>query len=67
LGWAAFAPTGRLSTAAFAAFGWSLLAIGVTVWETARRMNPPSLSAETRRVSGEVLDKTIEQIQAGGP
>ena len=55
--WAAFAPTGRLSTAAFAAFGWSLLAIGVTVWETARRMNPPSLSTETRRRALRVLSR----------
>jgi hypothetical protein len=55
--WVAFAPTGRLSTAAFAAFGWSLLAIGVTVWEAARRMNPPSLSAEARRRALRVLSR----------
>jgi hypothetical protein len=53
--WAAFTPTGQLSTAAFAAFGWSLLAIGVTVWETARRMNPPSLSAKAQRRALRVL------------
>ena len=55
--WAAFAPTGRQSTAAFAVFGWSLLAIGVTVWETARRMNPPSLSAVARRRALRVLSR----------
>ncbi|MGO9192792.1 MAG: hypothetical protein ACLP8X_30635 [Streptosporangiaceae bacterium] len=33
--WVAFSPTGRLSTAAFAAFGWSVLVIGGAVWETA--------------------------------
>jgi hypothetical protein len=55
--WVAFAPTGRLSTASFTAFGWSLLAIGVTVWETARRMNPPSLSTATRRRALRVLSR----------
>jgi hypothetical protein len=55
--WVAFAPTGRLSTVAFAVFGWSLLAIGVTVWETARRMNPPSLSAVARRRALRVLSR----------
>ena len=47
--WVAFSPTGRLSTVAFAAFGWSVLVIGGAVWETAQRMNPPSLSMNTRR------------------
>lgn len=55
--WVSFSPTGRLSTAAFAAFGWSLLAIGATVWETAQRMNPPSLSANTRRRALRVLSR----------
>jgi hypothetical protein len=53
--WAAFSPTGRLSTSAFAAFGWSVLLIGATVWETAQRMNPPSLSINTRRRALTVL------------
>jgi hypothetical protein len=55
--WVSFSPTGRLSTVAFAAFGWSVLAIGGTVWETARRINPPSLAAEARRRTLRVLSR----------
>jgi hypothetical protein len=55
--WVAFSPTGRLSTVAFAAFGWSVLAIGVTVWEMAQRMNPPSLSLRTRRRALRILSR----------
>jgi hypothetical protein len=47
--WVSFSPTQRLSTAAFAAFGWAVLVVGATVWATAQRMNPPSLSVWTRR------------------
>ena len=53
----AFSPTGRLSTAAFAAFGWSVLGIGATVWETAQRMNPSSLSLRARRRALRVLSR----------
>ena len=55
--WVAFSPTERLSTAAFAAFGWSLLVIGGAVWETAQRMNPPSLSRNIRRRALTVLSR----------
>jgi hypothetical protein len=55
--WVSFSPTQLLSTAAFAAFGWSVLATGVTVWETAQRMNPPSLSVRTRRRAVIVLSR----------
>lgn len=47
--WVSFGPSDRLSVAAFAGFGWSLLVVGATVWETAQRMNPSSLSEITRR------------------
>jgi hypothetical protein len=55
--WVSFSPTERLSTDAFAAFGWSVLAVGVTAWETAQRMNPPSLSVRTRRRAVIVLSR----------
>jgi hypothetical protein len=55
--WVSFSPTSRLSTAAFAAFGWSILGIGATVWEAAQRMNPPSLSVRTRRRTLSVLSR----------
>ena len=47
--WVSFSPTPRLSTAAFAGFGWSFLLIGASAWETARRMNPQAVSAHARR------------------
>lgn len=47
--WAAFSPTQRLSSAAFAGFGWSLLLIGASAWETARRMNPQAVSLQARQ------------------
>ena len=47
--WASFSPTRRLSTAAFAAFGWSFLITVAAVWATARSMNPPALSVRARR------------------
>jgi len=55
--WVAFSPTQRLSTAAFAAFGWAVLATGASVWESAQRMNPPSLSLRTRRRALTVLSR----------
>ena len=55
--WVSFSPTQRLSTAAFAAFGWAILVVGATVWETAQRMNPPSLSLHTRRRALIVLSR----------
>lgn len=55
--WVSFSPTQRLSTAAFAAFGWAVFASGATVWETARRMNPPSLSVHARRRALLVLSR----------
>src|SRR5207245_2172107 len=47
--WVAFSPSARLSTAAFAAFGWSILVIGDMVWVAAQRINPPALSARIRQ------------------
>ncbi len=55
--WVSFSPTQRLSTAAFAAFGWAVLVVGATVWATAQRMNPPSLSVWTRRRALVVLSR----------
>lgn len=55
--WVSFSPTRSSSTAAFAAFGWSVMAVGAAVWEIAQRMNPPSLSARTRRRAVSVLSR----------
>lgn len=46
--WVSFSPTQRLSTAAFAAFGWAVLLVGATVWDIAQRMNPPFISTRAR-------------------
>lgn len=46
--WVSFSPTRSMSTAAFATFGWSVVAVGAAVWEIAQRINPLSLSARTR-------------------
>jgi hypothetical protein len=62
--WVSFSPTTRLSTAAFAAFGWSILGIGATVSGTAKRMNPPSLSVNTRRRALRVLLRDHRRGQA---
>ncbi len=64
--WVSFSPTARLSTAAFAAFGWSILAVGATVWETVQRMNPPSLSVHTRRRVVTVLSRDRRRGRASG-
>lgn len=55
--WVSFSPTGRLSTAAFVVFGWSMLAVGATVWEIVQRMNPPSLSVASRQRAVAVLSR----------
>ena len=55
--WVSFSPTQRMSTAAFAAFGWAVLATGASVWESAQRMNPPSLSLHTRRRALTVMSR----------
>lgn len=57
--WVSFSPTERLSTAAFAAFGWAVLATGASVWAIAQRMNPPSLSLQTRRRALTVLSRDV--------
>jgi hypothetical protein len=62
--WVSFSPTGRLSKAAFGAFGWSILAIGAAVWETAQRMNPPALSMKTRRRALIVLSRDHRDSKA---
>ncbi len=55
--WVSFSPTQSTSTAAFGAFGWSVVAVGAAAWETAQRMNPPSLSARVRRRALTVLSR----------
>ena len=41
----------------FRCVGWAILVVGATVWETAQRMNPPSLSLHTRRRALIVLSR----------
>jgi hypothetical protein len=64
--WVSFSPSGRLSTAAFAGFGWSVLAVGATVWEIVQRVNPPSLSVATRRRAVAVLSRARRRDRASG-
>jgi hypothetical protein len=55
--WVSFSPTQSTSTVAFAAFGWSVVTVGAAAWETAQRMNPPSLSVRARRRALTVLSR----------
>jgi hypothetical protein len=64
--WVSFSPSGRLSTVAFAAFGWAMLGIGATVWQTAQRMNPLSVSAHARRRALSVLSLDRRGGRASG-
>ena len=55
--WVSFSPTQRLSTVAFAGFGWSFLLTVGSAWETARRMNPQAVSMHARRRALAVLSR----------
>jgi hypothetical protein len=55
--WVSFSPSARLSSAAFAAFGWAILIVGASVWEIVRVMNPQSISATACRRSVVVLSR----------